>query len=743
MNQNYLNSRSISNFFHLVPDIPESFLTESFEISNQCREKIIYNQRISTLLPLFQSKNFQLNIYNKNKYKKQNVILNNSLFQDPIDALSVVTPQQIQFISNLANYITTNPETMIQALQNILIQSVKKENSKIQRQERYNDFLLLCYSAIPSFFGFFSTNEHLNSAFSFFCTVVSSGTSNLTMQIVKHCLLPFYCNGCTYRFIESVFDKFGTPYCHDPRFHTDSKNKRINISAFLDLKAEEKIILLFRDEYLKSFINAIVESYPLLPQPHQFLIKFMKVRGWTNENVLYFFIHDFVLTQISNIMKSTPFSMHYEHFSTFFVKLVETEIKKETNFQNIFGPLLNLFLNAKSYFEVPSAYNIFDLYYMQILTTTSDVKVILNSIIEASKINNGVINIPESLKQFISTANINQTSFAPFWIRLYSRKPKTMNTTYNWRPVVFPVIETNEKVSTTNPKSNEISNTRSSKLSEAIEYNKSSQIFERYLVHQMATTELQHYFDVIETYFNSIIHPICYNSMISKTIEKKNWTSMQHSVSALLNDCMHGTHSTQIMQLLFMTVVKTVIPAIVPSSYLSKLQIFETKWQNHLGEIRQGIKSELPEIFKYKKGNEKKALLLHKQLWSAIDHLRCLQRISFEYSFNLIIDSLAQFDDFFKINDDENNLVQYAIVIGDCPALISRFLFINTFVVKQKVFPFITSNLDTEKKLWSVLEIAISKLLDRNKILLSEYMALQDELIAFPFSRFFYEFNDI
>ena len=329
MNQNYLNSRSISNFFHLVPDIPESFLTESFEISNQCREKIIYNQRISTLLPLFQSKNFQLNIYNKNKYKKQNVILNNSLFQDPIDALSVVTPQQIQFISNLANYITTNPETMIQALQNILIQSVKKENSKIQRQERYNDFLLLCYSAIPSFFGFFSTNEHLNSAFSFFCTVVSSGTSNLTMQIVKHCLLPFYCNGCTYRFIESVFDKFGTPYCHDPRFHTDSKNKRINISAFLDLKAEEKIILLFRDEYLKSFINAIVESYPLLPQPHQFLIKFMKVRGWTNENVLYFFIHDFVLTQISNIMKSTPFSMHYEHFSTFFVKLVETEIKKE------------------------------------------------------------------------------------------------------------------------------------------------------------------------------------------------------------------------------------------------------------------------------------------------------------------------------------------------------------------------------------------------------------------------------
>lgn len=740
MNPKNPSSHSLTNLFHLVPDIPESFLTESFEKSNLCREKIIFNQRISTLLPLFQSKNFQLSIYNKNKYIKQNVILDKDLFQEPIDALAIINPQQIQFISNLVNHIFTNPEAMIQAMQNVLIQSVKKENTKIQRQEKYNDFLFLCYSAIPSFFGFFSTNEHLNSAFSFFCTVVSSGTSNLTMQIVKHCLLPFYCNGCTYRFIEKVFDKFATPYCHDPRFNVEIKMK--NIASFSENKNEDKIISLFRKEYLKPFINAIIESYPLLPQPHQFLIKFMKVRGWTNENVLRFFIHDFVLTQILNMLKSTPFSMHCDYFSTCFIKLVDSEIKDESNknpsnFQNIFGLLLNLFLNAKSYFEVPSAYNVFDLYYMQILTTTSDVKIILDSIIETSKINNSMTSIPESLKQFISTANINQTSYSPFWIRLYSRRPKAMNSFFNWRPVVFPLVEV-ESI-----KDKETTEGDSVQTNEVVEYNKNSRIFERYLVHQMANIELQYYFNVTETYFKSIVLPLCYETILAKINDKKNWPSYQRSVSTLLNDCMYGTHSPQIMQLIYMTVVKTVIPTVIKPNYLSKLQEFESKWQLHLGEIRQGIKNELPEIFKYKKGNEKTTLLFHKQLWSAVDHLRCLQRISFEYSFNLIIDSLSQLNDLFKFNDDENNVIQYVIVIGDCAALISRFLFINSFVVKQKIFNLISSNSETEKKLWSGLEIAIIKLLNRSKSLLNEFMALQDELMGYPFANRFDEFKDI
>lgn len=733
MNQNH-SSHSVADLFHLVPDIPESFLTESFEKSNRCREKIIFNQRISTLLPLIQSKKFQLSIYNKNKPAKQNV--NKSLlFQEPIDALAIINPQQIQFITNLVNFISTNPETMIQAMQNILIQSVKKENSKIQRQEKYNDFLILCYSAIPSFFGFFSTNEHLNSAFSFFCTVVSSGTSNLNMKIVRNCLLPFYCNGCTYRFIEKVFDKFGTPFCHDPRFNVEVKTKGISIPAFSENKNGDKIMSLFRDEYLKSFIDSIIESYPLLPQPHQFLIKFMKVRGWTNENVIEFFIHDFVLTQILSMLKSTPFSMHCHHFSSFFIKLVDSEIKNHVNFQNIFGPLLNLFLNAKSYFEVPSAYNVFDLYYMQILTTTSDVKIILDSIIESSKLNNSMTKIPESLKQFITTANINQTSYSPFWVRLYSRKPKIMNSFFNWRPVVFPMVEIDDKKETIE------TNSASGQVNETAEYNKNSRIFERYLVHQMANIELQNYFKITEAYFKSIILPLCYETILAKINDKKFFSSNQQSVSILLKECMYGTHSCQIMQLLYMTIVKTIIPTVIKSSYMNKLQLFESKWQIHLGEIRQGIKSELPDIFKYKKGNEKTALLLHKQLWSAIDHLRCLQRISFEFSFNLIIDSLILLDDLL-INDEQNTVIQYVIVISDCTAIISRFLFINSFVVKQKIFNVISSNSDIEKKLWSGLEIAIIKLLNRNKILLNEFMSLQDELISFPFSFCSHEFKD-
>ena len=104
-----------------MPDIPESFLTESFEKSNHCREQLIYNQRISTLLPIFLSKDIQLNVFDKNK--KQNELFNNILYKPPIDALSTITPQQVQFISNLANFIYTNPEVIVFAIQNILVQS--------------------------------------------------------------------------------------------------------------------------------------------------------------------------------------------------------------------------------------------------------------------------------------------------------------------------------------------------------------------------------------------------------------------------------------------------------------------------------------------------------------------------------------------------------------------------------------------------------------------------------------------
>lgn len=741
LNQNHYRSHLTTNFFHLVPDIPESFLVESFEKTNQCREELIYNQRISTLLPLFQSKDIQISICNKNK--KQNILFSNILFQKPTDALSVISPQQVQLISNLASYVFANPETMFLAMQNILVQSTKKEISKAQRQEKYNDFLLLCYSAIPSFFGFFSTYEHLSSAFSFYCTVVSSGTSSLSIEIVKHSLIPFYCNGCTYRFIEKVFDQFGTAYCHDPRFNF--KQKLINASSLPDNQNELKLLTLFRDEYLQSFANAIINSYQLLPQPHQFLIKFMKVRGWPAVDVLYFFIHDFILTQVLNILKSTPFTTHYECFSTLFVKIIDEEVAKvkknrnDKNTRSIFNPLLNLFLNAKSFFEVPSAYSVFDLYYTQILTTTSDVRIILDALIEVNTTKNGLINIPEPIKQFIATDNIDQISYDTFWINLYSRKPKTINSSFNWRPVVFPSISIDGKDVNeldTNLDNDEGLSSNCIEVNESLEYCKNSRIFERYLVHQMESIELQHYFNITDTYFKLIILPDCYNLLRDK-INIKNWSSTKHSIPDLLNDCMHHIQSERIAQLLLMTIIKSIIPTIVPSCFLTQLQLFEKKWQNHLEEIRQEIQNELPDIFKYKKGNERTALLLNKQLWSAIDHLKCLQIISFEYTLHIIIDSLIQLDDLCNIDDNKNSIIQYTIVISDCPTLISRFLLINTFIFKQKLFNGIISNHNFEKNLWFSLEIAVLKLLEHNKNLLNEFLIIQEELFGFPFANCF------
>ncbi|OHT07666.1 hypothetical protein TRFO_24082 [Tritrichomonas foetus] len=683
------------SIYHLVPDIPETLLSASYEASNKIREDILYKQRISTLIPLL--------INNKGNlpYLPQQDRFH-IIHSCPNDALSLISPQQVQFISNMVDFISKNPVTIIRALQFLL------------QKQKINDFLFLCYSSIPSFFGYFSTNEHLTSAFSFFCTLV--GTSNET--IVRHALLPFYCNSCTFRFIENLFDKFGLVFCHDFRFYNQ--------------KVQKSILM----EYVKPFVNSIIDSYPLLPQPHQFLLKFMKVRGWKNEQVLKFFIEDFTIVQLLRYMKTTPFQTHFEHFSKF-VKTINLDV---------FSPLLEVFSNAKSFFEVPMAYSVFDLYFVQLLTTTADVKALINVLVDCGE-------VPQCIQQFIETANITKPSYEPFWIRFYSRKPRPVDSSFNWRPVVFSSIDTKNmpgideyekrfKNSHLDRKSFIDTARKEEKFHEffeilkAKEYNNKSRVFEQYLVHQMAKLELKYYQHLVQTYYTTIVQPYAINVLQSKMKMKIQPTAT--NIVKILEVSLDGIESPQVLQLLFMMIVQWVVPSVIPPNRLKQLQHFEMEWQNHVEEIREQIT--LPEMFKNKKGNERTALLFHRKLWSAIEHLRCLQKVKFEWTLKVIIDSLSQLDELLRLDDSESTVIQFATAVCDCPSLISRFLIINTFVAKQKIFHSMTTE-NRDLLLWYRFENAILKLLSKNEKLMLDFLSFQDELIGYQFSNLFCEFD--
>ena len=81
---------------------------------------------------------------------------------------------------------------------------------------------------------------------------------------------------------------------------------------------------------------------------------------------------------------------------------------------------------------------------------------------------------------------------------------------------------------------------------------------------------------------------------------------------------------------------------------------------------------------------------------------------------------------------DEDSIFQFAIVFSDCPILITSFLMINSFVVKQKRFHSMTHS-NTDLLIWCRFETAILKLLNNNVELLKEFLAFQDQIIDSDF----------
>ena len=673
---------------NLVPVIPETLLSDSLTRTNEIKEDIIFKHRASILIPLISS------IKGNCRYFQQTSNLSSIINLAPIDALSIVTPQQVQLISGLIDFVCKNPVPIIRGLEFLL------------QKQRFNDFLFLCYSALPSVFGFFSTKEHLMSAFSFFCTLV--GTSN--HLLIKHALLPFYCNCCTFRFVENLIDSFCLNFFHDDRFY------------------ETKVKADVMKEYTKPLVSSIIDSFPLLPQTHQFLIKFMKTRGWTNEQVLDFFINDFVINQLLKYMSSTPFKVHYDFFLKYSQKII----------LNDFLPITQVCFNSNSLYELPSGYYIFDLYFVHILMTTNDVKSILDVLTEAGE-------APQCVKQFTNFANLTSTTYEPFWIHFYPKKPNPVDLYLNWRPVVFSQIDLSlypmeeyEKHLKLSQRDNNIAENDPEKLKmftkiqKIVDYNNKSQIFETYLVHQMAQLELKHYRDVVYTYYTVINEPLILEILQSNIRDTKNPTP--NKIAEFLDQSLQGIDSPPIFQIVFMTIIQWVVPNVIPPERLSILKQFELRWKDHIDQIREQIT--LPKSFKYKKGNERTALLINRKLWSGIIHLRCLQRVKFEWTLVIVIDSLNLFDELLKLDDKGSSVILYSIVASDCPVLISRFLIINTFIAKQKIFHSMTAE-NRDIILWYRLENAIFKILSLNRELLNDFLSFQDELIGYQYTNLF------
>jgi len=126
--------------------------------------------RVASIMPLSRASLYPSSILPAREY------LFAALSVPPSDVISQLAPQQVQHISLIAAHVHRSPVSLIRALKELF-----------HRKNRKTDFKFLCVSAIPAFFGFFSSNEHLTLAFPFYSTLIGTADHDL----VNPALVPF------------------------------------------------------------------------------------------------------------------------------------------------------------------------------------------------------------------------------------------------------------------------------------------------------------------------------------------------------------------------------------------------------------------------------------------------------------------------------------------------------------------------------------------------------------------------
>lgn len=711
-----------------VPDIPD--LSSHQEYIETTIDQVLLKQRITILTPMIQSPRYPTGILPSPE------TLIPVLHTPPIsNDSSHVSPQQIQSITTLIEFLHKNVQIFASAVE------------YRYKQPNKSEFLFLVKSAIPAVFGYFSSQEHISVAFPFYCSLIQTRNQDLTTAA----LTPFYCSPCTFRFISILYDRFGLKFCLDVRLEKSSIQRSV------------------LTEYINPFIEAIIQTFPLIPQQHQFLLRFMLTSGWSALSVLQFFLNHFVFPQLLRYVKSMPFKNQFKQLKHFAAGL---ELKT-------LRPIIDHFENV-SHFEVPSCVEILSFHYMKLLITTLDVDIIIRSLM-------GINELPTWISTFVSGNYFQSIDYIPFYLKVYNRKPLPIRSSINWRHVVFPVYPNHEFDDSENPdfsrfwrelsiKCQELkilpldllnySANENSKLnflsikerrfalqfqqflgprlndfkqfvlerSLEVLHNKASQ-FELYLMLNMAHHDLLNYQTEVNNLYRVEILPYCeetITSILKKYIPQKLALAIRqnHSlIDKILEEGGRVFKSKVCMQLNYMMIIQYILPYIISDQMNIQLKRIENQWQEMTQNIR--ITIQLPSVFK-DKSNATRTLLLNQRLWQAIEHLKTIQRVKFAYVLRIMFEGLQMLSGLMQSDEGEDLIYQHAIAFSDCPLLISRFLIINSLVVKQPRFHKIAhENIDLF--IWSKLESAILKLMNNNSELLTNFLSFQDQIILGDF----------
>ena len=697
-----------------VPNIPDLFVESCIKTSDTIREQAITNNRATILIM---------------QMKKE--ILPNDLVPIPEDSLISVLPQQIQFISLLIDFLQSNPQILVKCLKD-----------RFQNPDS-TQFNYLCFSAIPAIFGFFSSSEHISLSFSFYCLLIGTCSKDL----VEKALIPFYSCSCTYKYTESIFNQFVIKFCNDIRLNSKT--------------IPEKII----EEYIPLAIQSIKQAFKLLPQQHQFLLKFMKTQGWSNPNIFRFFLHKFTFPQLLRFLKSTPFKSHFHQLVTLAKSIT-------LNRTDLFDSLSSIF-DDYSIFEIPSAFSVFQIPYIQILISSADVNALIMALLSVNE-------LPKTLNPFVTHHYLTKIEHRPFWIKIYSKKPRPVDQSFNWRKVVFE--EKNfEKANFTSTQKEHFSRMWNQLITECHsldithpvlfltgkpqtpiqkekleiiqqstkEENKDfvqfcierslekleqrAQTFETYLVYRLAYKTLSLWLNTINDSLTMIVIPFAETTIeeILNHIQPNQIIGNPNLIDKIIDEAAAKIDMPITRQLHLLKIIEFILPTLLNNSKIQKtIKSIELRWQDHIESIRINIK--LPPEFSNRSKNRQKAIALNEKLLSITAHLGSIRTMSISNVFIIFHETLNLIKSFEFIEENTESILQYCIAYCDCSSIITKFIITNSLVVKQDRFALMSDN-DTDQVLWYKLESSIIRLLALDPDLLNDCLSFQTYLIEGKF----------
>lgn len=337
------------------------------------RFDIFYKQRLINLLPLRDLSVLPACLpFDKSAFYREISVQPNQIFDS-------ISPKQVQFISQFYSFLLNNLEALC---------SIANNAKKLLEEPSLKFFAT---SAVSSVFGYFSCYEHLVLAFRFYSIMVTKSPKGVLFEFLK----PFFCNACTYHYIEAVTIDLAGFFCSDTR-----------------LTSGDKVFHILR-EHEPAFIRSVLSHLNLLPRPHLLLLSLMKRAKIETESIFKFFLESFVFPQMVARLKCSAFVSFVELFE----KLRDFLLEEFSRFN-----FEDLFCASESIIEIPTAFSDFSETKIQLIVTPLDAEILMSMAVNC-------VTLPENVQKCACEEFLMHQPYLPLIVRVSLSTPvKTLYT---------------------------------------------------------------------------------------------------------------------------------------------------------------------------------------------------------------------------------------------------------------------------------------------------------------------------